>query len=99
MALCRSPGDTPQLLSPLIPGAKNLSKRDCSAGQFSTDRPAQEPVPVEDADLNQIILKVTRICFTRAVRITTEYQIQDFDVVSIGLETRCPVGAKHSVKI
>jgi hypothetical protein len=33
------------------------------------------------------------------VRIGTEYQIQDFDVFSIGLETRCPVGAKPSVEI
>jgi hypothetical protein len=33
------------------------------------------------------------------VRIATEYQIQDFDVFSIGLETRCPVGAKPSVEI
>jgi outer membrane autotransporter protein len=36
-----------------------------------------------------------KICFTRAVRIATEYQVQDFDVFSIGLETRCTVGAKH----
>jgi hypothetical protein len=32
-------------------------------------------------------------------RIATEYQIQDFDVFSVGLETRCPVGAKPSVEI
>jgi hypothetical protein len=36
---------------------------------------------------------------TRAIRIATEYQIQDFDVFSIGLETRCPVGAKTSVEV
>jgi hypothetical protein len=29
----------------------------------------------------------------------TEYQIQDFDVFSIGLETRCPMGAKPGVEI
>ena len=35
----------------------------------------------------------------RLVRIATEYQIQDFDVFSIGLETRCPVSAKPGVEI
>src|ERR1700730_3823146 len=39
------------------------------------------------------------VCFIRSLRITTEYQIQDFDVFSIGLETRCPLGAKPSVEI
>jgi hypothetical protein len=39
-----------------------------------------------------------RICFTAAVRIATEYQIQDFDVVSIGLETLRHVGAKTQRK-
>src|ERR1700730_2703308 len=39
------------------------------------------------------------ICFSRVVRVATEYQIQDFDIFSIGLETRCPVGAKPSVEI
>ena len=33
------------------------------------------------------------------VRIATEYQIQDFDVFSIRLETRCPVGTEPGVEI
>jgi hypothetical protein len=34
-----------------------------------------------------------------SARIATEYQIQDFDVFSIGLETRCPVSTEPSVEI
>jgi hypothetical protein len=34
-------------------------------------------------------------CIILPVRITTEYQIQDFDVFSIRLETRCPVGISN----
>jgi hypothetical protein len=36
---------------------------------------------------------------TRAISIAAKYQIQDFDVVSISLETRCSAGAKHSVEV
>jgi hypothetical protein len=34
-----------------------------------------------------------------AVQITTQDQTEDFDVFSIGLETRCPMGAKPSVEV
>jgi hypothetical protein len=40
-----------------------------------------------------------RICFTRAVRIATEYQIQDFDVFPSALRHVARVGAKPSVEV
>jgi hypothetical protein len=36
---------------------------------------------------------------TRAIRTVTEYQIQDFEVFPINLETGCTVGAKPSVEV
>ena len=52
-AACRS-RKTPQLMPTPIPGADNLSQGDRSAGQFCADRPAQEPVVMEDADLGHV---------------------------------------------
>jgi|HubBroStandDraft_6_1064221.scaffolds.fasta_scaffold22743_8 hypothetical protein len=40
-----------------------------------------------------------RICFIHLIGVATEYQIQDFDLFSIGLETRCPLGAKPGLEI
>ena len=48
------PQDTAQLTPTPIPGAENLSKRNCYSGQFCADRPAQEPVIMEDADLGDV---------------------------------------------
>jgi hypothetical protein len=39
-----------------------------------------------------------RICFIHLIGVATEYQIQDFDLFSIGLETRCPLGAKPGLE-
>ena len=46
-----------------------------------------------------LISDLLRIYFMLRVRIAIKYEIQDFDVISVGLETRCPVGAKPSVEI
>jgi hypothetical protein len=44
-------------------------------------------------------LTLRRICSILSVRIATDYQIHDFDVSSIGFETRCPVRAKTLVEL
>jgi hypothetical protein len=50
-----------------------------------------------DRDWERTLVPVDGLSAVRhPVRIRTEYQIQDFDVFSIGFETRCPVGAKRT---
>jgi hypothetical protein len=45
---------TAQLSSPPIPGTENFSERNGSTGQLGAYSPAQEPIPVEDADLGHV---------------------------------------------